>query len=68
MNAQDTETEANYFAMHLLVPSDRLRAELEKIDGVDLADDNVTQLRKLARRFGVSETVMAFRVAEECGL
>lgn len=68
MSTPEIETEANYFAMHLLVPADRLRAELEKIGGVDLADDKATQLRKLARRFGVSETVMAFRIAEECGL
>lgn len=63
----DVEREANYFAMHLLVPSSLLRAELDKIGGIDLSADDGT-LKKLAKKFGVSEAVIAFRVGEECGL
>lgn len=59
------EKEANYFAMHLLVPSNMLRKELARIGGVDLSGDD-GNLKKLARRFGVAETVIAFRVGEEC--
>lgn len=63
--AQDREREANYFAMHLLVPSDMLRRELNRIGGVDLSSDDGT-LKRLARKFGVSEAVIAFRIGEEC--
>ncbi len=65
--ADDTEREANYFAMHLLVPSAMLRKELEHVGGIDLSADDGT-LKKLAKKFGVSEAVMAFRIGEECGL
>lgn len=64
----ETEKEANYFAMHLLVPTNLLRAELAKIGGFDLVDDRDGNLRKLARKFGVSETIIAFRVAEEANV
>lgn len=61
------EQEANYFAMHLLVPSNQLRAELERIGGMDLSSDDGA-LKKLAKKFGVNEAVMAFRIGEECGM
>jgi Zn-dependent peptidase ImmA (M78 family) len=61
------EQEANYFAMHLLVPTQMLRTELERLGGIDLVDDRTGALRKLAKNFQVSETIIAFRVAEEAG-
>lgn len=63
--AMDREREANYFAMHLLVPSNLLRAELAKIGGVDLSSDDGT-LKRLAKKFGVSDAVIAYRIGEEC--
>ncbi len=62
---EQREHEANVFAMHLLVPSGMLRRELAKIGGIDIAGDG-GDVKKLARKFGVSETLMAMRVAEEC--
>lgn len=60
------EQEANCFAAHLLVPSAMLRKELAKLGGVDLAGDG-KDVAKLARKFGVSTTLMAVRIGEECG-
>lgn len=60
MNDPAIENEANYFAMHLLVPTSMLLRECRE---VDLCDD--TAIKKLARKFKVSETIMAFRLAEE---
>lgn len=61
----EREQEANYFAMHLLVPSDMLRAEVAKLGGFDLCDDRSGVLRRLARKFQVSDAIIAFRMAEE---
>ena len=61
---EQIEQEANYFAMHLLVPTDMLRAEVQKMGGVEIVDDSSGDLKKLAKRFGVSEAVIAFRLAE----
>lgn len=58
------DAEANYFAMHLLVPTDRLVMAVRQMGGIDVAGDG-SDVRKLARKFGVSETVMAFRIGEE---
>ena len=61
---EQIEQEANYFAMHLLVPTDMLRAEVQKMGGVEIVDNSSGDLKKLAKRFGVSEAVIAFRLAE----
>lgn len=63
--AEQNEKEANYFAMHLLVPTEMLRAELNNLGGIDVCDDRSGALKKLAKRFGVSETIIAFRISEE---
>jgi Zn-dependent peptidase ImmA (M78 family) len=63
----EMEVEANYFAMHLLVPTDALRREMDKIGGIDLSSDDGS-LKKLAKKFGVSQAVIAFRIGEEAGL
>jgi Zn-dependent peptidase ImmA (M78 family) len=62
----DDEQEANYFAMHLLVPTNLLRAEVRKLgrSGVDLSGDD-DLMKKLGKVFGVSANVIAFRLAEE---
>ncbi len=59
------EEEANCFARHLLVPSSLLRAEVAKIGPIDIADDSDGRVKKLAKIFGVSPTLIVFRLAEE---
>ena len=51
--------EANRFAAEILMPIDFLRRDLEKQE-FDLADDS--QLRSLARRYGVSTQALAIRL------
>ncbi len=63
--ALEKEEEANCFARHLLVPGNLLRAEVEKLGGVEMADDSDGKVKKLAKRFGVSPTLIVFRLAEE---
>lgn len=57
------EAEANYFAMHLLVPTAMLIAAVHELGGIDLGDDGV--IERLAHRFDVSTNVIAFRLSEE---
>lgn len=64
----DKEKEANCFAAHLLVPTEILRREYARLGPVDVADDSCPALRLLAKRFGVSTTLMAMRIAEESTL
>ncbi len=64
-NDAEDDKEANYFAMHLLVPTSMLREELRKLGGIDLCDDNGKALKSLAKTFGVSQAIIAFRIAEE---
>jgi len=52
-----TEQLADKFAAALLMPSDLLRAKLPKTSSAD-----VSQLRELARYFGVSSSALAFRL------
>lgn len=61
----DKEKEANYFAAHLLVPSALLRVEYAKLGPVDMAAEDDAPLKALAKRFGVSTTLMAMRIAED---
>ncbi len=57
---QTQEREANYFAMCLLMPESFLRADLQKMGGIDLCDPD--PLLKLAKRYGVSPAMMAIRI------
>jgi Zn-dependent peptidase ImmA (M78 family) len=57
----DIEAEANYFAMCLLMPEDILRREIALIGPVSLVDDE--QTAKLAKKFGVSITLLMYRLA-----
>ena len=56
------EREANLFAMELLMPRAFLLADIEKMGGVDIEDD--AAMMKLAKRYKVSVTVMAIRLAQ----
>lgn len=52
--------EANAFAMELLMPEHFLRADLRKIGGVDIEDEE--KVKKLARKYKVSVAAMIFRL------
>ena len=56
------EVEANAFAMELLMPSEWLRADIERMGGIDIEDDK--KLMKLAKKYRVSLQVMAIRIGE----
>lgn len=56
------EREANYFAMCLLMPEQFVRDEVKKMGGIDITDD--IALNKLARKFGVSDGMMAMRLEQ----
>ena len=62
-NGSDVEeNEANYFAMCLLMPESFVRAEVAKMGGFDIENDR--DMAKLARKFGVSSTLMATRIGQ----
>lgn len=56
------DAEANAFAMELLMPELFVRLDLEKAGGIDIDDQRA--LSRLARRYGVSITVMAVRLGQ----
>lgn len=60
---EQQEWEASYFAMHLLVPTDMLRRDLDKLGGFDIEND--PRLAGLANKYQVSLQVMLFRIHEE---
>lgn len=65
MNPDDKETqeaEANQFAMALLMPEEMLRAEVQKLGGIDLCDDS--KVKALAKKFQVPQTLMAIRIGQ----
>lgn len=57
------ETEANYFAMCILIPEEWLRRDLAEMfpNGIDLMQDDVD---KLAKRYQVSVQLMTFRLTD----
>lgn len=55
------EQEANLFAAELLMPAMFLKDDLAKAGPVDLEDEEV--IAKLAKRYGVSNQAMTFRLA-----
>lgn len=58
------EREANAFAAALLMPKDRLRAELEKSSfSFNLMENGTDQIVNLAAKFKVSTQAMTFRLA-----
>ena len=52
--------EANAFALALLLPAEWLRRDIRAAGGYDPVDEKATA--ELARRYGVSPTLMAFRI------
>lgn len=56
------ELEANVFAMELLMPEEFLRRDLTELGSIDVCDD--ANIRKLAKRYEVSEQLMTFRIAD----
>lgn len=60
--AMPIEQEANQFAMELLMPTAWLREDARKLGGIDIGDNKA--LDKLARRYGVSPELMAFRLGQ----
>lgn len=63
-DAARREIEATHFAMELLMPEQWLRADLEgKV--VDLENDEM--IKRLAKRYKVSEQLMTIRIAQLFG-
>lgn len=60
------DAQANAFAMELLMPADLLRADLEKMGGIDL--ENGERVEKLAKRYRVSHAVMTIRLGQLIGI
>ena len=59
----DQEAEADLFARCLLMPSTFLLADLKACEGIDLCCDD-DQVKRLAKQYGVSMSVMALRIYE----
>lgn len=59
------DMEANHFAMCLLMPEKFLRADIEKMGGIDICDD--VAVEKLAKRYQVPVATMALRLGQLMG-
>jgi Zn-dependent peptidase ImmA (M78 family) len=62
---QIEEAEANLFARCLLMPENFVRTEIRKIKAFDLCNDE--HIKILAKKFHVSQGIMAFRLGELFG-
>jgi len=60
------DAEANAFAMELLLPEEWLRADVARMGGIDIEDEK--RLKALAKKYRVSEPVMAIRLGQLMGL
>jgi Zn-dependent peptidase ImmA (M78 family) len=56
------EIEANRFAAELLMPEEKIRADLKKLGEVDLFGDNKQFIEKLAKKYEVSPRAMSIRL------
>ena len=56
------EDEATQFAMELLMPVDFVRAEVAKMKGRDIGNDE--PIRELAKKFQVPMSIMAIRIGQ----
>lgn len=56
------EMDANAFAAELLMPEEAVRAEASTCDLDLVTDDGLRNIRAMAKRFGVSEQAMSFRL------
>lgn len=61
-NDINPEQEANLFAMELLMPERFVRDEVNKLGGIDLADDEA--MKGIAKKFRVNITLMAVRIGQ----
>lgn len=61
MKREELESEANYFAMCLLMPEDMVREEVKKMQ-VDLGSNDF--IKDLAKKFEVPVTAMAIRLSQ----
>ena len=59
LSDMEMDTEANRFAIELLMPAAWVKKDLENME-FDLCEDK--QLKSLAKRYGVSMTAMALRL------
>lgn len=62
VDTAEMDAEANAFALALLMPEPLLRADIAKMSGVDLCDDNVVE--RLAKRYQVPVAAMALRLGQ----
>lgn len=58
----DEESEANQFAMCLLMPEEFVRAEVAKMGGISLTNDR--KIKALADKFKVPASSMALRLEQ----
>ena len=56
------DSEANAFAMELLMPENWLRRDVAKMGGIDIEDDK--KVKKLAERYKVSVQAMTVRLGQ----
>ena len=63
---QEMDAEANAFAFALLMPEDLVRAEVARVGGIDIENDE--KLTVLAKKFRVSLQVAAIRLGQLYGL
>lgn len=64
MTTDSTESEANLFARELLMPTQFVKDYLHKIGGIDLTDSDTKAIKAMAKYFGVTPEMMAFRIGE----
>lgn len=62
ISAEQMNREANAFAFELLMPEDLVRAEVARMGGIDIENDE--KLMKLAKKFKVSLQVAAIRLGQ----
>ena len=64
MTDDTTEAEANLFARELLMPTQFVKDYLTKVGGIDLCDSDTRAIKTMAKKFGVTPEMMAFRIGE----
>jgi len=66
MPVKEMDDEANIFAFALLMPEDLVRAEVKRVHGIDIENDE--KLTALAKKFRVSLQVAAIRLDQIYGM
>ena len=65
MRTDQEDREANLFAMALLMPDELVRKEVRRMGPFDISDG--TGIKLMAKKFQVSETLMALRLGQLYG-